>query len=93
MAELENLISLARLKLSDEEKQKLLLDVSSILQYVDQIKQAEADISSDTVTQTLGLINILRPDNNPHVGGEFTRVLVGAAPDSDGDYFRVKRIL
>ena len=88
--EIENLIALARLELSPEEKERLRKDIGAILEYVSQIKEATADLST---TVDHDLINVLRDDVDAYEGGQFTELLLSAAPRREGNYFRVKKIL
>lgn len=90
LQEIENLISLARLELSADEKEKLRADIESILDYVGQIKQAASD---NSLTISHELINVLRDDTEAYSGGEYTEALLAAAPDREDDYLRVKKIL
>ena len=89
--EIEKLAELSRIALSDDEKSALQKDMGSILEYVDQIKSVSAGA---LVEQKMGSVkNIFREDSNPHKSGIFSDDLLAAAPNREGNYVKVKKIL
>lgn len=77
---------LARLRLSDEEVERMAGELSSILDHVERIAALDLDEVEPT-SHVVELQNVLRPDEpRPCLPRE--RVLE-AAPDSDGEGFRV----
>ena len=88
--EIENLASLCRIDLSDEEKNELLGEMDSILSFVDQIKDLKVD---DVDKRIAGLRNVMRDDENVHESGEYTDSILAEAPKKEGGYFKVKKIL
>ncbi|MEN9405245.1 MAG: hypothetical protein RLY47_204 [Candidatus Parcubacteria bacterium] len=89
--DIENLAKLARMELSEAEKASLASDMKNILAFIDQIKGADIDMDAEG---RLGPVyNVLRPDENPHETGIHTEALVSAAPDREGDFVKVKKIL
>lgn len=89
--DIENLAKLARMDLSEAEKASLASDMKNILAFVDQIK--EADIDMDAEGRLGPVYNVFRSDENPHETGIHTEALVSAAPDREGDFVKVKKIL
>ena len=89
--DIENLAKLARMELSEAEKASLASDMKNILAFVDQIK--EADIDMDAEGRLGPVYNVFRSDENPHETGIHTEALVSAAPDREGDFVKVKKIL
>lgn len=89
--DIEKLAELSRINISPKEKEIFLGDISSILNYVDQIKEAvgAAEIELDGGE----LINILRDDENPHDSGKFTKNLLETVPEKERGYVKVKKIL
>ena len=81
---------LARLELTPEEEERLVEQLSSILDVIAAI--AEVDTSAVPPTaQILPLINVMRPDEvRPSLAPE--QVLANA-PDHDDHYFRVRAVL
>jgi aspartyl-tRNA(Asn)/glutamyl-tRNA(Gln) amidotransferase subunit C len=91
VAEIENLAKLARIKIDDSEKQGLTKEIDSILAYIDQIKKATVDMD---YTPTVGAMhNITREDVARVVSAEDRERLLNAAPDREGDFVAVKKIL
>lgn len=88
--ELKKLIELARINVSPKKLEELKEDLGSILKYVSQIHEVEN--SNDEVTVTLSK-NVMRDDGSPHESGIFSKELVDAFPQSEGEYMKVKKIL
>jgi len=88
--DIENLAKLCRIELSDEEKKELMKEMDLILGFVDQIQEVETE---DLKVEEGDLRNIMREDENPYIGGEFSEDLLAEAPNREGDYIKVKKIL
>lgn len=87
--DIEKLAGLARIAVSDDEKQKLQKDLESILNYVSELKNApvlESEVKEASVK------NVMREDDDHYNSGEFTEDILAEAPDRSGDYFKVKPI-
>ena len=80
---------LARIDISDTEAEHLGGEITSILGYIDQIKNAQGNTNEEAI----GPHNVLREDSNPHQSGIHTAELLAAAPDADKHYLKVKNIL
>ncbi len=89
--EVQHLARLSRIALSDGEEAAYAKEFDAILGYVAQV----ADISGDTdLAPSAGaLSNVLRADEPNHAPGAYTEALLAAAPDRDGAYVRVKKVL
>ena len=101
---IENLANLCRIELSEDEKKELLLEMGSILGFIDQIQKVKtclpagrteenSDSSAKRDINVGYLRNIMREDENPYVGGEFTDAILAEAPSTEGQYVKVKKIL
>lgn len=91
MKDIEKLAALARIRVTDEEKESLRKDIDSVLAYVDQVKQASLALGD---TKDAGVIrNVMREDSEPHETGAFTKELIEESPKKEGDYVKVKKIL
>ncbi len=88
-ADIEKLASLARIQVSDEEKESMRTDIESILAYVSQVK----NLSVETTADLSSVHNVMRDDVVTHQSGEYTEILLSAAPAREGDYLKVKKIL
>ncbi len=93
VAEIENLAALARIELSDGEKQALQKDVGAILEYVSSIKEASVGARGAPALSPALPVNVMREDGEPHESGRHTEALLRAAPKREGDYIKVKKIL
>ena len=86
-AQVEHVAQLARLGLTDEEMEALASELSSILEYIDQLEQL--DTSSIAPTAQVGeLVDVMREDEvKPSLDVEEA---LANAPSRDGNYFRVR---
>jgi len=87
--EIEKLANLSRLALTEPEKDLFSNEIGAILGYVGNINSL---VSSDDVPQ-YELKNVLREDIVLHKEGEYTASLVANAPEKEGNYVKVKKIL
>lgn len=91
VAEIEKLAELARIKLDPDEKKGLTKDIDSILAYVDQIKKATVDVDYTPVPGAVH--NISRADLSRPTSPEDREALLNEAPDREGDFIAVKKII
>jgi aspartyl-tRNA(Asn)/glutamyl-tRNA(Gln) amidotransferase subunit C len=86
-AQVQHVAQLARLGLTDEEMEALASELSSILEYIDQLEQL--DTSSIAPTAQVGeLVDVMREDEvKPPLDVEEA---LANAPSRDGNYFRVR---
>lgn len=87
--DIKKLSTLSRISVSEEEISSISKEISSILDYVGQIDKAVSNAPSSTHT----LINVLREDKNPHESGIRTEDILNEAPDREGNFLKVKKIL
>ncbi len=89
--DIDNLLELARMEITDVEKEKLENEIKGILDYVEQIQEASVDID---ITPTIGTPhNVMREDTDPHESGVYTDVLMKSAPVTKDGYIKVQKIL
>lgn len=89
--EVKHIANLARLSLTQEEEELYATQLSSIIEYVDQLKEVD---TKDLVYgyQVEGLENMKAPDEI-HASNEETRKrLLDAMPDRVQDYLRTKGV-
>ncbi len=89
--EIEHLANLARIKLDDSEKAGLTKEIDSILTYVEQIKQATVDVDFSPIVGDIH--NVTRPDISQDSNEETRESLLNEAPDREGDFIAVKKII
>lgn len=89
LKDVENLAELAKLELTDEEKQGILKDMESILDYVKVIESVEVpDVEVNYDTQ-----NVWRNDE-PRSEEKYDKNLItGQFPDSKNGFLKVKKII
>jgi aspartyl-tRNA(Asn)/glutamyl-tRNA(Gln) amidotransferase subunit C len=87
--EVNRIAKLARLVFNDEQKQKLQLELSSILEYVDQLKEIES--KAVVSHQDPDALNLMRDD----VAEELTspEEFLKQAPERQGNFIKVKSVL
>jgi len=90
-AELENLATLARIKLTPADKESLIKEFDSILGYVDQLKKV--DVSLDSEGRVGAVKNVTRPDEAVTVSSSDREGLLNEAPHREGDFIAVKKMI
>jgi len=90
LKDVEHLAGLARIAVSDSEKEVLRKDLEDILAYVSQVKEVAAEMGSPEAGE---LHNVMREDEGAHEGGVFTEDILSQAPAREGNRLSVKKIL
>ncbi|MBU1557486.1 aspartyl/glutamyl-tRNA amidotransferase subunit C, partial [Patescibacteria group bacterium] len=72
------------------EKEKILGEMDSILGFIDQIQNADVDITEREAGEVR---NIMREDINPHESGKYTEDILREVPKVRDGYVEVKKIL
>jgi aspartyl-tRNA(Asn)/glutamyl-tRNA(Gln) amidotransferase subunit C len=85
------LAALSRLKLNNDEIEKLQNELSEILNYVAILDKVDVSGLAPTY-QVTGLKNVMRADEIKDYGYK-TEALLGNAPAVQDDQFKVKRVL
>lgn len=82
--------NLARLEMTAEEEEQMAAQMSSILEYFEQLSELETEDVPPT-TRAIDVSNVTRPDElQPFPDRE---AILKEAPDQDGDFFKVPKIL
>jgi aspartyl-tRNA(Asn)/glutamyl-tRNA(Gln) amidotransferase subunit C len=82
--------TLSRIRLTDEEVERLASQLSSILGYVEQLSSLSTD-AAEPLAHPLPMRNVLRKDEpRPSLAPEEA---VGGAPDAADNCFRVPRVI
>ncbi len=90
--EIQHIAKLARLGLSEKEIAKYQKDLSSILNYVEKLK--EVDISEIKPTShSLRIENVMRIDEARVADPEIRKKILDLAPETKEEYLKVKSIL
>ena len=88
--QVQKVAHLARLELTPEEEEKFTSQLNGILDYFEQL--SELDVSDvPPTTRAIDVSNVNRPDTlKPY---EAREALLDNAPDRDGDFFKVPKIV
>ncbi len=82
--------NLARLEMTAQEEEQMTAQISSILEYFQQLSELDTTDIPPT-TRAIDVSNVTRPDElEPYPDRE---ALLGEAPEQDGDFFKVPQIL
>jgi aspartyl-tRNA(Asn)/glutamyl-tRNA(Gln) amidotransferase subunit C len=82
--------NLARLEMAVEEEEQMTAQLSSILEYFEQLSELNTSDIAPT-TRAIDVSNVTRPDElRPYSDRD---ALLGEAPEQDGDFFKVPQIL
>ena len=88
--DVEKTAQLARLELTEDEKERLVGQLSSILDVIAEIAEADTGEIPPTA-QILPLTNVTRPDAvRPSLPPD---AVLANAPDREGDFFKVRAVL
>ncbi|MBN1796543.1 MAG: Asp-tRNA(Asn)/Glu-tRNA(Gln) amidotransferase subunit GatC [Sedimentisphaerales bacterium] len=88
--EVEKVAKLARLQLSDEEIEEFTGQLGSILEYVEKMNELDTE-NVEPLAHCLPVHNVFRDDEVKDSLG--TEAALKNAPDSDGEFFKVPKIL
>lgn len=88
--EVEHVAMLARLQLTESEKQLFAEQLSSILEYVNKLNELETD-DVEPLAHILPVFNVLRPDT-AQAGSPREEILANAPLVEDGQY-KVPKIM
>ena len=87
LEQVRHVAELARLGLSDDELEALASELSSILEYIDQLEQLDTGAIAPTA-QVGELVDVMRDDVvEPSLG---TEKALANAPSREASYFRVR---
>jgi len=91
LEQVEHIAGLARLDLKPEEKELFLKQLSSILEYVEQLSRVDTS-AVEPMSHSVALDNVLRPDEVSPCGEDARRRLMGEFPDKEGDLLKVPAV-
>ncbi len=88
--EVDHVARLARLALSEEEKARMGEELSSILAYIDQLRELDTNQVEPT-SHAIPMVNVMREDEiRPSYPME---AMLQNAPEREGDFVRVPKII
>ncbi len=90
LAEVEHVAELAKLGLTEEEKERMAEQLSAILEYAEMLQELDTEAIPPTA-QVIELRNVMRPDKAaPSFPPED---ILANAPQAEGSLFKVRAIL
>lgn len=90
LAEVEHVARLARLDLSEADKERMRSQLDAILTYIDKLRALDTDDVEPT-SHAIPMVNVMRGDEvRPCLP---TEAMLANAPEREGDFFRVPRII
>ena len=92
--EVEKIAGLARLKLEEVEKEKLVEDLSSIIGYIQKLSEVNVE-KVEPMTGGTNLDSVARQDDETKciADSEVKKQILDNAPNCEEDYFKVPSIL
>jgi aspartyl-tRNA(Asn)/glutamyl-tRNA(Gln) amidotransferase subunit C len=88
--DVKKIAALARIEIGEHEVEKFQKELSSVLDYVDELNQVNVD-GLEEVSQVTGLVNVQREDVVVDHGNR--EEIFSQAPEMKDGYFKVKSIL
>jgi aspartyl-tRNA(Asn)/glutamyl-tRNA(Gln) amidotransferase subunit C len=93
LKEVEHIAKLARLGLSEKEKEKYAKELGGILDYIGKLNEVDTQ-NIEPTSQVTGLENILRQDKDSHeVDIDKIKKIIGQAPEREDNFVKTKSIL
>ena len=89
--EVEHIALLARLGLTEEEKEKFAGQISSILDYVEQLREINTE-GVEPAAHATGLENVMRDDEVEECDNEARDGLLDQAPEREDDLVKTKSV-
>lgn len=90
--QVQHIADLARIELTQAEKEKYAGELSAVLGFIEQLSGADTDNVIPT-SQVTGLVNIVREDKAERCNEDTRKQIFKAAPLAEGEYFKVKAVL
>lgn len=91
--DIKKLADLSRLNLTETDIENYKKDFNGILEYINTLKDISVSQTDEQNREDTPHVNILREDDDSYVSGEYTDVLISAAPEREGDYIKVNKVL
>lgn len=90
--QVRHIADLARIEITETEKEKFSEDLSAVLGYIGQLQEADTK-NIPATNQVTGLVNVTREDVAEDCDEETKKKILEGAPMKEGDYIKVKAVL
>ena len=91
LEEVEHIAKLARLEISAEEKNSFQRQLSSVLEYVEQLKAVNTD-GVEPMSHSIEMGNVLRPDEAKPCDAAVRQGVIDAFPAKEGSQLKVEAV-
>ena len=92
LQEVERIAELARIGLTEKEKERFSEELSDILEYVEQLKEIDTK-NIEPVSQVTGSVNITREDVADNCDEDIRKKIIANLPEEKDGYVKVKQIM
>lgn len=92
LKEIEHIAKLARIDLSQKEKEQFSCHLSDILGYVRQLQGVNTN-DVEPVSQVTGVVNVVRKDVIEDCGESARKMIIDSFPEEKDGYIKVKQVL
>lgn len=89
--QIEQIATLARLELSDAEKERYAEQLSAIFDYIELLNEVNTEGVEET-TQVTGLVDVVRADESKKSSDDMRKKIIEAFPERFGDLLKVKAV-
>lgn len=89
--EIQSIATLARLELSEQEKEMYAEQLSAVLDYVEMLKEVDTSAVEETC-QVTGLEDVFREDEVIKIDGEVRRAIIESFPEHTGALLKVRAV-
>lgn len=92
---IKHIASLARIKLTEKEEEKMKDELASVLKYIDKLNEVNTE-GVEPLYQTTGLVNSAREDEyrkDFELNEDLYSKLIGQAPEKEKGFVKVKSVL
>jgi len=92
LQEVERVAELAKIGLTEKEKEKFSEELSDILEYIEQLKEIDTkDI--EPVSQVTGSVNVVREDVADDFNKDNQKIIIANFPEERDGYVKVKQVM
>ncbi len=93
ISDVQHLAKLARLALSQSEEERMGKELSSILDYIDQLKNIDVDLSTITIhKEPQSLSSVTRPDQAMICPDDIRQAILANVPDLQVNLIKVPNV-
>jgi len=89
--DIKKLADLARIDVREDELENIRAKMEGVLSYVSEVQEITS--SAPTKEDVPVLHNVLREDGEPEISGSYTDAILANAPEKEGHYIKVRKIL